>query len=71
MITDNPSEVSKRQVADFEHRHGRMPTLGELAKIVEINPRSPARRLKNSLILLGMDAQSERTTAFAVIPYSL
>ncbi len=64
MITDNPSEEIKRQVADFERRTGRVPTIEELAKILEIDPRLLARRLKKSLILLGMDAQSEGSSAF-------
>lgn len=64
MITDNPGEEIKRQVADFERRTGRVPTIEELAKILEIDPRLLARRLKKSLILLGMDAQSEGSSAF-------
>jgi len=64
VITDNPSEEIKRQVADFERRTGRVPTIEELAKILEIDPRLLARRLKKSLILLGMDAQSEGSSAF-------
>lgn len=64
MITDNPEEEIRRQVADFERRTGRVPTIEELAKILEIDPRLLARRLKKSLILLGRDAQTEGSSAF-------
>lgn len=53
MITDNPNDEIRRQVADFERRTGRVPTIEELAKILEIDPRLLARRLKKSLITLG------------------
>ncbi len=64
MITDNPEEEIRRQVAEFERHTGRVPTIEELAKILEIDPRLLARRLKKSLILLGRDAQTEGSSAF-------
>lgn len=64
VITDNPDEEISRQVADFERRTGRVPTIEELAKILEIDPRLLARRLKKSLIMLGRDAQTEGSSAF-------
>ncbi len=64
MITDNQNEEIRRQVADFERRTGRVPTIEELAKDLEIDPRLLARRLKKSLILLGVDAQTEGSSAF-------
>ncbi len=64
MITDNQNEHIKRQVAEFERRTGRVPTIEELAKILEMDPRLLARRLKKSTLQLGMDAQSEGSSAF-------
>lgn len=64
MITDNYGDEIRRQVADFERRTGRVPTIEELAKELEIDPRLLARRLKKSLILLGLDEQMEGTSAF-------
>lgn len=64
MIIDNQDEAIRRQVADFERRTGRVPTIEELAKIMEIDPRLLARRLKKSLVQMGMDAQQEGTSAF-------
>lgn len=64
MITDNLNEHIRRHVADFERRTGRVPTIEELAKILEMDPRLLARRLKKSLLQIGMDAQMEGTSAF-------
>lgn len=64
MITDNQNEHIKRHVAEFERRTGRVPTIEELAKILEIDPRLLARRLKKSMLQLEMNAQSEGTSAF-------
>ncbi|PZM80996.1 MAG: hypothetical protein DKT66_17340 [Candidatus Melainabacteria bacterium] len=64
MITDNQNEHIKRHVAEFERHTGRVPTIEELAKILEMDPRLLARRLKKSLLQLGMDAQMEGSSAF-------
>lgn len=64
MTTDNFNETIRRQVADFERRCGRVPTIEELAKILEIDPRLLARRLKKAPDTLGTDTQIEGSSAF-------
>ncbi len=53
VITDNPEEEIRRQVAEFERHTGRVPTIEELAKILEIDPRLLARRLKKFSHIVG------------------
>lgn len=71
MPKDDFTEIVKRQFADFERKHGRVPTyqelanqLEELAKALGADPRVFTRKLKAAVASIGIDHHVEGTSAF-------
>lgn len=58
------SELVKRKFAEFERENGRVPSLHELAEILNIDLRILAQKLEESVLMLGSDNPTEGTSAF-------
>lgn len=64
MVDDEFNELVKRKFAEFERKHGRVPTVPELAVALGVDSRILARKLMKAIATLGSDAQTEGTSAF-------
>jgi len=61
---DEFNELVKRKFAEFERKNGRVPTLQELADLLDVDSRILARKLKRAIKTLGIDNFTEGTSAF-------
>lgn len=61
---DEFNELVKRKFAELERKHGRVPTIPELAAALGVDSRILARKLQKALAVIGTDIQTEGTSAF-------
>lgn len=64
MSNEDFTERIKKTLAAFERHHGRVPTLDELAKALDVHPRILRSKLRDATATTGSDSQIEGTSAF-------
>ncbi len=64
MVDDEFNELVKRKFAEWERKHGRVPTIPELASALGVDSRMLARKLRKAIATLGTETQIEGTSAF-------
>ncbi len=64
MVDDEFNELVKHKFAELERKHGRVPTIPELATALGVDSRMLARKLRKAIATLGTETQTEGTSAF-------
>lgn len=64
MVDDEFNERVKRKFAELERKHGRVPTIAELANSLGVDSRFLERKLRKAIATLGTEEHTEGTSAF-------